>query len=80
MLLSPELTEIIDAESRRIGVLGHGFTYGGHPVPAAVALKTIEIYQTRDVVGHVRHVEPVFLERLARVATIPWWAKPRAWV
>jgi 4-aminobutyrate--pyruvate transaminase len=71
VLLSPELTEIIDAESRRIGVLGHGFTYGGHPVSAAVALKTIEIYQTRDVVGHVRHVEPLFLERLARIADHP---------
>ena len=71
VLLSPEMTEIIDAESRRIGVLGHGFTYGGHPVSCAVALKTIEIYQRRDVVGHVRHVEPVFLERLARVADHP---------
>jgi len=71
VLLSPELTEIIDAESRRIGMLGHGFTYGGHPVSAAVALKTIEIYQKRDVVGHVRHVEPVFLERLRRVAEHP---------
>ena len=27
------------ARSRRIGVLGHGFTYGGHPVAAAVALE-----------------------------------------
>jgi 4-aminobutyrate--pyruvate transaminase len=71
VLLSPEMTEIIDAESRRIGVLGHGFTYGGHPVSAAVALKTIEIYQKRDIVGHVRHVEPLFLERLARVADHP---------
>jgi 4-aminobutyrate---pyruvate transaminase len=71
VLLSPELTEIIDAESRRLGVLGHGFTYGGHPVAAAVALKTIEIYQKRDVVGHVRHVEPVFLQRLARLESHP---------
>ncbi len=71
VLLSPEMTEVLDAESHRIGVLGHGFTYGGHPVSCAVALKTIEIYQKRDVVGHVRHVEPVFLERLARVASHP---------
>jgi 4-aminobutyrate--pyruvate transaminase len=71
VLLSPEMSEIIDAESRRIGVLGSGFTYGGHPVSCAVALKTIEIYQKRDVVGHVRHVEPLFLERLARVADHP---------
>jgi 4-aminobutyrate--pyruvate transaminase len=71
VLLSPELTEIIDAESRRIGVLAHGLTYGGHPVAAAVALKTLEIYQKRDVVGHVRHVEPLFLARLKRVADHP---------
>jgi 4-aminobutyrate--pyruvate transaminase len=71
VLLSPELTEIIDAESRRIGMLAHGLTYGGHPVAAAVALKTLEIYQQRDVVGHVRHVEPVFLKRLASVADHP---------
>ena len=32
VLLSPELTELIDRESNRIGVLGHGLTYGGHPV------------------------------------------------
>ena len=32
VLLSPEMTEIIDEESGRIGVLGHGYTYGGHPV------------------------------------------------
>ena len=71
VLLSPELTEIIDQESRKLGVLAHGFTYGGHPVAAAVALKTLEIYQKRDVVGHVRHVEPVFLKRLASVAEHP---------
>jgi 4-aminobutyrate--pyruvate transaminase len=71
VLLSPELTEIIDQESRKIGVLAHGYTYGGHPVTAAVALRTLEIYQRRDVVGHVRHVEPVFLKRLASLADHP---------
>jgi 4-aminobutyrate---pyruvate transaminase len=71
VLLSPELTEIIDQESRKIGTLAHGYTYGGHPVTAAVALKTLEIYQKRDVVGHVRHVEPVFLKRLAALAEHP---------
>src|SRR5579872_7373590 len=27
VLLSPEWTELIDRESKRIGVLGHGYTY-----------------------------------------------------
>lgn len=71
VLLSPEMTEIIDQESRKIGTLAHGLTYGGHPVTAAVALRTLEIYQKRDVVGHVRHVEAVFLKRLASVADHP---------
>jgi 4-aminobutyrate---pyruvate transaminase len=31
-------------ESRKIGTFGHGFTYSGHPVAAAVALKALEIY------------------------------------
>ncbi len=64
VLLSPELTDLIDRESRRLNVLGHGLTYGGHPVTIAVALKTIEIYQRRDIVGHVRTVSSLFLKRL----------------
>lgn len=71
VLLSPELSETIEAESGRIGVLGHGYTYSGHPVACAVALKTIEIFQERDIVGHVRNVAPLFLARLARLADHP---------
>jgi 4-aminobutyrate--pyruvate transaminase len=71
VLLSPELSEIVEGEARRIGTLGHGFTYTGHPVAAAVALKTIEIYERRDIVGHVRKVSRVFAARLARLAEHP---------
>jgi 4-aminobutyrate--pyruvate transaminase len=38
------------AESKKIGVFGHGFTYGGHPVSAAVALKALEIYARDRIV------------------------------
>ncbi|MGZ5989586.1 MAG: aminotransferase [Rhizomicrobium sp.] len=71
VLLSPELSEIIEQESGKIGTFGHGFTYSGHPVAAAVALKTIEIYQRRDLVGHVRHVAPLFQKRLKALAEHP---------
>ena len=71
VLLSPEWTELIDRESKRIGVLGHGLTYGGHPVTAAVALKTIEIYERRDIVGHVRHVSTLFLKRIQALEDHP---------
>jgi len=71
VLLSPELSEAIEEESGRIGTFGHGYTYTGHPVAAAVALKTIEIYQERDVVGHVRRVAPRFLSRLKKLGQHP---------
>jgi len=71
VVLSPELSEIIEDESGRIGTFGHGFTYGGHPVSCAVALKAIEIYQERDIVGHVRHVAPAFARRLQKLRDHP---------
>ncbi len=67
VLLSPELSQIVEDEAKNIGTLGHGFTYTGHPVAAAVALKAIEIYQRRDIVGHVRRVAPLFDARLKKL-------------
>jgi 4-aminobutyrate--pyruvate transaminase len=71
VLLSPELVEIIEDEAVRIGGLWHAFTYSAHPVAAAVALKTLEIYERRDTFGHVRKVAPLFLQRLQALAEHP---------
>jgi 4-aminobutyrate--pyruvate transaminase len=57
--------------SKRHGTFGHGFTYGGHPVACAVAIETLKIYEERDIVGHVRHVAPMFLDGLAALADHP---------
>jgi 4-aminobutyrate--pyruvate transaminase len=40
--------------SATIGTWGHGFTYSGHPVPAAVAVETLKIYDEMDITAHVR--------------------------
>jgi len=45
-------------------VFGHGYTYGGHPVSAAVAVETLNIYAERDILSHVRAVGPVLQEGL----------------
>ncbi|MBV1694213.1 MAG: aminotransferase class III-fold pyridoxal phosphate-dependent enzyme [Hyphomicrobiales bacterium] len=58
-------------ESRKLGVFAHGFTYSGHPVGCAVAVKAIEIYERMDIVGHVRRVAPTFLARLTALADHP---------
>jgi 4-aminobutyrate---pyruvate transaminase len=71
VLISPQLSEIIEHESGKIGTFGHGFTYSGHPVASAVALKTIEIYQERDVMGHAARVSPHFQSHIARLADHP---------
>jgi 4-aminobutyrate--pyruvate transaminase len=71
VLISPELCEIVERESGKIGTFGHGFTYSGHPVAAAVALKTIEIYQERDVMGHAARMAPHFQSHIARLADHP---------
>ncbi len=57
-LVSASLYEILLAQSDKLGVFGHGYTYSSHPVPAAVALETLKIYEERDIVGEVRRVGP----------------------
>ena len=46
------------------GAFGHGFTYSGHPVSCAVALKTLELMEEWAVMDHVRALAPKFQARL----------------
>jgi 4-aminobutyrate---pyruvate transaminase len=58
-------------QSRKIGAFGHGFTYSGHPVAAAVALKTLEIYVRDRIAEAVTRKAPHFLARLAALGQHP---------
>ncbi len=53
-------------ESNAIGTFGHGFTYSGHPVPAAVAIETLKIYDELNIGGHVGQVGPYLQTELRR--------------
>lgn len=57
--------------SQKHGAFGMGYTYGGHPVSAAVAVETLKIYEERDILSHVRAVAPRFQSRLAALAGHP---------
>jgi 4-aminobutyrate--pyruvate transaminase len=58
--------------SSTVGTWGHGFTYSGHPVPAAVAIETLKIYDEVDMLSHVRQVGPYMQAQLrARFADHP---------
>ena len=57
-LVSGKLYEVLLAQSDKLGIFGHGYTYSSHPVPAAVALETLKIYEERDIVAQVNRVGP----------------------
>lgn len=65
VMVSEPIYETLTLQSKKHGAFGTGNTYGGHPVPAAVALETLEIYRERDILGQVRKVAPLFQKRLA---------------
>jgi 4-aminobutyrate--pyruvate transaminase len=58
-------------ESRKIGTFGHGFTYSGHPVAAAVANKTLEIYRRERIFEGVEAKAPLFQRRLSALLDHP---------
>jgi 4-aminobutyrate--pyruvate transaminase len=57
--------------SGEVGLFGHGFTYSGHPVAAAVALRALNIYEERKLYDHVRSIAPQFQAALAELAAHP---------
>jgi len=71
VMLSEKIYQVVVEGSRRFGSFGTGFTYTGHPVPAAVALETQRIYEERDIGAHVRSLIPQFRRRFARLADHP---------
>ena len=71
VLVPDEIYQACLDNSAAIGTFGHGFTYGGHPLGCALGVKAIEIYQRRDIIGHVRALIPIFDDRLRRVSDHP---------
>src|SRR5260370_9351044 len=63
-------------ESRKIGTFGHGFTYSGHPVAAAVALKALDIYARERTAEQAARKAPHFRARLAALGQHPLVGEP----
>ena len=49
----------------------HGFTFGGHPAGAAVALKNIEILEREGINQHVRDNEAAFKSTIEKLYDLP---------
>jgi 4-aminobutyrate---pyruvate transaminase len=71
VMLPETMYQAMLTESRKTGTFGHGFTYSGHPVSAAVANKTLEIYARDKVFEKAWKNIPQFLARLNRLGDHP---------
>jgi len=49
----------------------HGYTFGGHPVSAAVALANLDIFEREDLNGHVRRAEAGFRAAVEKLLDLP---------
>jgi 4-aminobutyrate--pyruvate transaminase len=67
-LINDKIYQAIADRSAAIGTFGHGYTYSGHPVAAAVAVETLKIYEERKLVARVRELAPRFQEGLRKFA------------
>ena len=71
VLISEPIFQALAKGSAEVGNWGHGYTYSGHPVACAVALETLNIYEERDILGHVRRMTPVLQNGIRRFADHP---------
>lgn len=70
-LIADRVFEQVAGDRANGGSFGHGYTYSGHPVCSAAALKNIEILERESILEHVRDLAPHFQARLAALREIP---------
>jgi 4-aminobutyrate--pyruvate transaminase len=68
VLIPDWMDDALHEAGKTLGVFGHGYTYSGHPVCAAVALKNLELIERYKVIDHTARVAKRFQRRLAEFA------------
>ena len=66
-----EMYDAMVDQSAAAGAFGHGYTYSGHPVACAVALKVLEIYQRDDIFAKAAVTGEYMQKRLAEFKDHP---------
>lgn len=69
-MISDEIYEEISRPQCKNGALTMGFTYSGHPVACAAALKNIEIMEREEICEHVQKIGPYFYDQCQTLADI----------
>ena len=77
VMVNEKVFQALAMESHALGTFGHGYTYSGHPVPAAVAIETLKIYDEIDIVGQVRARWGRICRRSSGgdLRIMSWWAR-----
>ena len=70
-LLSDDIYEVINKPQAEGCVFSTGFTYSGHPVACAVALKNIEIIEREEICEKVQQVGPYLEGQLKTLLDLP---------
>ena len=68
IMINERMFEPIADRSNEIGVLGHGFTSGGHPVGAAIAIESLKIFEERNLVSYASEMGIYMQSRLAELS------------
>jgi 4-aminobutyrate---pyruvate transaminase len=63
--------ETLQRHSGKTGGFGHGFTYSGHPLSAAVALEALAIYEDMDLPSRARQLGDLLHRELAALRAHP---------
>lgn len=71
LALSDPIYQTLASHAHELGTFGHGYTYGGHPVGAAIALEAIRIYEEMDISAHVKKLSGRLRARLAQISDLP---------
>lgn len=70
-VLRGDIYEALVEPVSEVGVFGHGYTYSGHPLGCAVALKTLEIYTRDKIFEKAARTGTYMQEKLAPLADHP---------
>lgn len=71
ILLNDKVYQSIADESNALGGLGHGYTAGGHPVAAAVALENLKIIEEENLVANAVAMGEILSSGLQQFADHP---------
>ncbi|MFF2653561.1 aminotransferase class III-fold pyridoxal phosphate-dependent enzyme [Streptomyces sp. NPDC058045] len=62
---------VVDVINRPGAVLNHGYTFAGHPLSAAIALRSLEIIERDGILDHVRGQQDHLQARMNALTALP---------